>query len=46
MARRAQRNRVHSAVTWEVTVGEAYTLSARAGLVVVASGQLRFLGLK
>jgi hypothetical protein len=43
-ARRARRNRVHSAVTRQVNVIEAGIFNVHAVFLMFASGQLRFLG--
>jgi hypothetical protein len=43
-ARRARRNRVHSAVTYQVNVIEAAKFDVHAAFLMFASGQLRFLG--
>jgi len=44
MARRARCNRVQSAVTQQVNVIEGRKVNTHAALLMVASGQLRFLG--
>ena len=44
MARRAWRNRAHSAVTRKVNVIEVGKVNAHSAFLKFASGQLRFLG--
>jgi hypothetical protein len=46
LTRQARCNRVHSAVTCDVTVIEAEKVNAPAAFLKFASGQLRFLGLR